>query len=187
MVIFWGTWEGHGRRLTPTWWRRWLSRGRALRLASSLGKIWTVTLSTYCFPVELIIHLRYWLALLLWGSNCGAASHFSDSNRLHRRIKMQSLGIDQEESTPPAKLTRQCMRINTISPPLGKSADFFLSPPPSPHPHPHPLRLFCNMNKTPDLVSLFKWVSDYLKFIMEYQLWNRQKSLYGLAVLAAIV
>lgn len=41
------------------------------------------------------------------------SSHFTDSNRLQRRIKMQSLDIDHQQSTPLAKLMRQCIWINS--------------------------------------------------------------------------
>lgn len=92
--------------------------------------------------------------MLLIGLACSRAlivvraSHFTDSNRLHRRIKMQSLDIDQKESTPLAKLTRQCIWINTAFPSLGKR---FFSPP-----------FFflhaadCNPGKSADLGSSFQ-------------------------------
>lgn len=92
--------------------------------------------------------------MLLIGLACSRAlivvraSHFTDSNRLHRRIKMQSLDIDQKESTPLAKLTRQCIWINTAFPSLGKR---FFSPPFS-----FLLAADCNPGKSADLGSSFQ-------------------------------
>ena len=91
--------------------------------------------------------------MLLIGLACSRAlivvraSHFTDSNRLHRRIKMQSLDIDQKESTPLAKLTRQCIWINTAFLSLGKRtffSPFFLH------------ATACNPSKSADLDSSFK-------------------------------
>lgn len=80
-------------------------------------------------------------SMLLIGLACSRAlivvraSHFTDSNRLHRRIKMQSPDIDHQESTPLAKLTRQCIWIDTAFPSLGKRFLF----PPSSFPTPWPV------------------------------------------------
>lgn len=72
--------------------------------------------------------------MLLIGLACSTALivvralHFTDSNRLHRRIKMQLLDIDHEESTPLAKLMRQCIWIDAAPPhrhhPLAKASFF---------------------------------------------------------------
>lgn len=61
---------------------------------------------------------------------------------------MQSLDIDQKESTPLAKLTRQCIWINTAFPSLGKR---FFSPPFS-----FLHAADCNPGKSADLGSSFQ-------------------------------
>lgn len=101
------------------------------RLPFSLWRRCTVTLTTYCFPPKRIIHLWYWSAPVLQSSNCGMALHFSDSNRLHRRIKMQSQDIDQQESTPQGKINETMHEGQYNFPSLCRRKVFLFPLPPS--------------------------------------------------------
>lgn len=115
--------------------------------------------------------------MLLIGLACSTALivaralHFTDSNRLHRRIKMQSLDIDHEESTPLAKLMRQCIWIDAAPPRhhhLLAKASFSTSSSSEPAP--------AIQGKVLIWAHLFQSIS--LKFIMEYQWQNSQESHY---------
>lgn len=78
------------------------------------------------------------------------SSHFTDSNRLQRRIKMQPPGIDHQQSTPLAKLTRQCRWINSafLQPTHPGFLFFFLS------------AAVCNVSKSAEFSSSFFKVSN---------------------------
>lgn len=124
-----------------------------------IGRIHPVPLTSYCF----LLRRSYICAIDCLACSTALivvwASHFTNSNRLHRRIKMQSLDIDHKESTPLAKLTRQCIWINTAFPSLGKRFPFPRSPPSAPP-----------VIQAKVLICTHFFQSISLKLIMEYQL-----------------